>query len=196
MLKVYPRGYIGPTLGNYDDKDRVINELTIVKNTYKLDTYTPSSITPDKDVESLFQQYRENEQKMIQFAFREDILKKAKTLFSFDNRIKSFKTFLEVQLASSRMTYNHIEVLKEVMDFIHFQKVGLKIITWERILSNTDRVIHIKDRDRKDLSKVFSMYPDLTVTETITKWVGNIDGYPHLLRVMWLFFGDKLLDER
>ena len=196
MLKIYPRGYIGPMLDNFDKDSSHVSEVMIVQNTYKLATYKPTSITCDEEIEYLFNCYTKNNQEMLKFSFREDILKKAKQLFSFAGNARSFKTFVDVQLASGKMTYNHIEVLKEVFDFIHFNKVGLKIVTWERILSNEYKVVHIKDKDRKDLSKIFDMYPPLTVNNAIIKWVSNYDGYPHLLKTLWLFFGDKLIDER
>lgn len=201
MLKLYPRGYVGPILNNTGDTEvapaSVTNEITIVQNTYKLDTKIKQvDIVPDKDIEKLFAIFRKDTDVIFDFNFRESILRKAKELFSFDGKSNSFKTFINVQLSTGRVTYNHIEVLKEVLDFIYHGKIGFKIVTWERILSYSDNVVYLTDKNKKDLVSEFDNYPKEinSLSKTLQMWVSNPDGYTHLLRVLWLLFGDHTPD--
>lgn len=198
MLKVYPRGYVGPVLDNKDEKRTSIqNELIIVQNTFKLDSkISDKEITPDRDIIKMFDQYQKDQNILLRFDFREEIISTAKEFFTLDGKTRSFKTFLKVQLNSGKITYNHVEVLKEILDFVFYGKEGFKIVTWERILSNDEKPVYLSDKTKEELSKIFDNHKVYDqniindVNKTLQKWLTNQNGHSHLLRVLWLFFGD------
>ena len=111
MLKLYPRGYVGPILNNTGDTEvapaSVTNEITIVQNTYKLDTKVKQiDIVPDKDIERLFLISQKQKDIIFNFDFREEILIKAKKLFSLDHPNITFKDFIDTQINVGKVTYN------------------------------------------------------------------------------------------
>lgn len=200
MLKIYPRGFVGPILQNKDNgQPEIKQELNIANNTYRLDTSIKKmEITPDSVIEELFTQYRKDPSVLMKFDFRERLLKRAKILLSLDNQAMWFKNFIEAQFSSPKLSFNHVDILKELLAFISESKVGFKMVTWERILENQNQLSIVPDDKKQALYKVLLEY-DVCKTHVplaVLDWVKQKNGYSHLLRSLWLLFGNLDVDHQ
>lgn len=197
MLKMYPRGFVGPILENKDNgQPELQQELSMANNTYRLDTTIKKmEVVPDRVIQELFESYRRDESLLFKFDFRERLLKRAKTLFSLGNQTVVFKGFIEAQFSSSKLSYIHVEILKEILDFITTGKIGFKAVTWERMLEKPSQLRYVPDDKKKEIYlSLIETYKTTTINDTIVKWVNQENGYANMMRVLWLLFGSLDID--
>ena len=189
MLKIYPRGFVGPILDNPDAKPSK-KEVSIAGATFKVNYEESTKVTPDKEIQSLYQAFIENDSVIMRFDFRERVVKKAKRMFSLDGVVKDINVFISTQIEYGSFGRNHSEYLKRLLEYLIHGKMLLNQNTDARLLMGQDSIKVDKSVLKKSIDGVLKENNIRTVTDFVLAFVRRPGGYGVLLSTLWLMYGD------
>lgn len=145
----------------------------------------------DSGVESLFHQWRHDNNVMLKFEFREAVLKLALRLFHSG----TIMPWLRLQLSQRTVGYLHRKFLKEVLaSVLNKEPKTLDNYQYYRLLSvSKDTAMSVMDdKDVDDLLKEYvKQNTSSNVTDLLYMWTKDVHGYADLLSTLHVIFGRR-----
>lgn len=191
--KMYPRGFLGAIL-----EDAVIANPSPFKEkmmrltpTFNLGV-TPSSITPNHEVEYLYEKLLRDFQPLKTMLFRKEVLLTTFRAFGTIN----FHSWCLLQLKSPNFSNLHIEFLNDTVRFIQTGERKMNVETWTSLLNQ----LEVKDsigKHRELSSELKSFFQpeysntmeNMLLQDIITLWTSRHNGFEDLIMSMHVFFG-------
>lgn len=187
-LKIYPRGFIGPLLNN-DNVSKVVRQIKIVQATFKIEQEGGDTISPDKDIQTLYKRYINNSSVISDNSFRENILIKAKQMFSLDGLIKHPKVWFTTQVDYTDMDSNHFDYLREILVFATDDRTMLNANTWARLLESKHSQVKDKSRCKDELVALLEKRSIEDIPSFIQAIVSKRGSYSSLLAILYTIYG-------
>ena len=143
-----------------------------------------------KVVTKLYNEWRNNREKMKDFAFRELILKQTKECFTFNTGLSCLKWF-QMQFDTPMVSDMHVQFLVDTMKFVAGEERGLATFQWFSILeANTTIVPSQSTWD--EVSRVFNhCLPSYDFYTVLQMWVSRPHGYEDLLTSLFVIYGER-----
>lgn len=190
---VYPRGFLGFDIGlPVQDRTKDINNLLEAVRLNKPINDKSDFVISNKDIESLWTQYKTGDRFIASFGFREQILKTAIEAFGTD----SFYDFCKIQTQSPYFTDMHKRFLNDTFNFILTGRRTLNIFSWMKLIEfkipqSSEEQVEYNIGEFFNLNKPLTFRRDPSILNAIQCWVSNANGFDDMLGTLHIFFGDQ-----
>lgn len=191
-IVVYDRGFIGFDNGLIELSESD-NSLKSKVNAIKLNKSTKkeeNDLIYNAAIDKLYTQLIKGERNFKSFNFKRAILIEAIRSFY----IHSFNDWCLLQEEFEYFTENHKNFLNDTFNFIlnGERKYGLRV--WEYILKKENKVLEINSNNKLQVREFFELLNEnkeknFSITNVISKWVSQSNGYEDLLCSLHLIFG-------
>lgn len=189
-VRLYPRGFIGPTsshMRNFsEEKVELKTEMTQAVLQMGIEREA-SRVLGHTEVEEIYFATRTNPNLLNQFEIRERIIKVAKEVFT----VKPYM-FMASQMSSPCFSRNHFDFLQYILDFAKTGQTKLTATIWSNLIKGSNE--HLKTGqmvDMQDVLKFIDDNPLLDNRETlITEILNKPQGWSQMLIFLHIMVGD------
>lgn len=177
-LRLYPRGFLGRNTGEN------IQARTTLSLSHNGQIQRKENDLPfNAEVTDLYVKLIQNKASVLNFEFREAILKVA--LYSFG--VDGFKTWAQLQQQSSMVNEYHSRFIDDIVLFVETGRHSLPLTAWATLI-DPNAVTNAFSLSRQFNEKKISVMSGSLIT-FITNWCSQPNGVEDLIYTLHILFG-------
>jgi len=189
--RIYPRGFLGASLGEQIAPSERPAAIQLRTHTFHPDwfkqTQEPKEV--NRNIEGMWRHMNETFGAFDNFEFREKVLCIALTAFGTSN----FADWLKVQQDGPSTGDMHMEFLRDTFGFIMTGKRKMNLHNWTLLLSMTE-ITHNVTKDDGSFDAFFrssdKRLQNTKLIDVIQRWCSQPSGFADLAQTLHVLFGE------
>jgi hypothetical protein len=189
--RVYPRGFLGASLGEQIKPSERSFSSQIKSHTYHPDWFQGKSNPKEvnKNIEAIWRHLNDGYHAVDNMEYREKVLRIALNAFG----TKDFYEWVLIQINGPSTGDLHLRFLQDTFEFIETGKRSMSLHSWTALLSMSD-ITH-NDTSNEGQFNWFFVTGDkrpknMSVIDVIQRWCGQPNGFADLIQTLHVLFGE------
>lgn len=192
-FRVYPRGFLGASLGvNAQTALRPYHER-IQSHVYHPDMLKRPKLEVEinRNVEKIWSRFLGHEGALWNFEFRETVLKIALGAFGTED----FKQWVDVQFKGPATGELHADFIYDTLNFIQTGQRKLTLMNWIPMLTLSEAGSNITVADKEIIKSFFidsrnGLAKNIKLVDVLQRWCSHPGGFEDLVQSLHVLFGD------
>jgi len=189
--RVYPRGFLGASLGEQIKPTDRSFAAQLRSHTYHPDwlngAQNPKEV--NRNIDTLWRHLNDGYHALDNMEYREKVLRVALNAFG----TTSFYEWVLMQIKGPSTGDLHMRFLQDTLEFIDTGKRNLNLHAWAAMLSMSP-ITHNETENEGQFNWFFitgdKLPKNMTVIDVIQRWCGQENGFADLIQTLHVLFGE------
>jgi hypothetical protein len=190
-FRVYPRGFLGASLGEQIKPTERAFAAQIKSHTYHPDWFRGSNNPKEinQNIEALWRHLNDGYHAVDSMEFREKALRVALNAFG----TKDFYEWITIQIKGPSTGDLHLRFLQDTLEFIETGKRSMSLHSWTSMLSLSP-ITHNDTHNEGQFNWFFitgdKRPKNMSLIDVIQRWCGQTGGFIDMIQTLHVLFGE------